>query len=100
MITKSTNRSGERREQNLRIHEDRMDLLGTIHEMIEAEFARREEGQWGSKPQPRAPSAYEQGAWGYHLRAEQATATSAIRSKAFGACSQASSLQWLSFATI
>ena len=57
MITKSTNRSGERREQNLRIHEDRMDLLGTIHEMIEAEFARREEGQWGSKPQPRAPSA-------------------------------------------
>lgn len=57
MITKSTNRSGERREQNLRIHEDRMELLGTIHEMIDAEFARREEGQWGSKPQPRAPSA-------------------------------------------
>ncbi|MGP1408961.1 hypothetical protein [Porphyromonas endodontalis] len=57
MITKSTNRSGERREQNLRIHEDRMDLLGTIHEMIEAEFVRREEGQWGSKLQPRAPSA-------------------------------------------
>ena len=44
MIKKSTNRSGERREQNLRIHEDRMDLLGTIHEMIETEFARREEG--------------------------------------------------------
>ena len=57
MITKSTNRSGERREENLRIHEDRMDLLGTIHEMIEAEFARREEGPCGSKPQPRAPSA-------------------------------------------
>ena len=44
MIKKSTNRSGERRVENLRIHEDRMDLLGTIHEMIEAEFARREEG--------------------------------------------------------
>ena len=57
MITKSTNRSGERRVENLRIHEDRMDLLGTIHEMIEAEFARREEGPCGSKPQPRAPSA-------------------------------------------
>ena len=57
MITKSTNRSGERRVENLRIHEDRIDLLGTIHEMIEAEFARREEGPCGSKPQPRAPSA-------------------------------------------
>ena len=57
MITKSTNRSGERRVENLRIHEDRMDLLGTIHEMIEAEFARREEGPCGSKLQPRAPSA-------------------------------------------
>ena len=59
MIKKSTNRSGERREENLRIHEDRMDLLGTIHEMIEAEFARREEGQRESKPQLRraiAPS--------------------------------------------
>ena len=41
MITKSTNRSGERRVENLRIHEDRMDLLGTIHEMIEAEFVKR-----------------------------------------------------------
>ena len=57
MITKSTNRSGERRVENLRIHEDRMDLLSTIRETIDAEFARREEGSWGSKPQPRAPSA-------------------------------------------
>ena len=57
MITKSTNRSGERRVENLRIHEDRMDLLNIVHEMIEAESTRREEGPCGSKPQPRAPSA-------------------------------------------
>ncbi|WP_315557368.1 hypothetical protein [Porphyromonas endodontalis] len=53
MIKKSTNRSGERRAEDLRIHENCMELLGTIHEMIDAKFARREEGQRESKPQLR-----------------------------------------------
>ena len=57
MIKKSTNRSGERRAENLRIHENCMELLSIVYEKVNAKFARREEGQRESKPQPRAPSA-------------------------------------------
>ena len=44
MITKSTNRSGERRAENLRIHENCMELLSIVYEKVNAKFARREEG--------------------------------------------------------
>ena len=57
MIKKSTNRSGERRAENLRILENCMELLSIVYEKVNAKFARREEGQRESKPQPRAPSA-------------------------------------------
>ena len=53
MIKKSTNRSGERRAENLRIHENCMELLSIVYEKVNAKFARREEGQRESKPQLR-----------------------------------------------
>ena len=53
MIKKSTNRSGERRAENLRIHENSMELLSIVYEKVNAKFARREEGQRESKPQLR-----------------------------------------------
>ena len=53
MITKSTNRSGERRAENLRILENCMELLSIVYEKVNAKFARREEGQRESKPQLR-----------------------------------------------
>ena len=59
MIKKSTNRSGERRAENLRIRENCMELLSIVYEKVNAKFARREEGQRESKPQLRraiAPS--------------------------------------------
>ena len=53
MIKKSTNRSGERRAENLRILENCMELLSIVYEKVNAKFARREEGQRESKPQLR-----------------------------------------------
>ena len=44
MIKKSTNRSGERRAENLRILENCMELLSIVYEKVNAKFARREEG--------------------------------------------------------
>ncbi|MFC2462516.1 hypothetical protein [Porphyromonas endodontalis] len=44
MIKKSTNRSGERRAEILRIHENCMELLSIVYEKVNAKFARREEG--------------------------------------------------------
>ena len=50
MIKKSTNRFGERRAENLRIHENCMEPLSIVYEKVNAKFARREEGQRESKP--------------------------------------------------
>ena len=74
MIKKSTNRSGERRAENLRIHENCMELLSIVYEKVNAKFARREEGQRESKSQlrraiaPSNPGLAPSSLLGYSLR--------------------------------